>query len=343
MTIENQNNMISRRRKSTPVLLSKSTTSATDEGKRTYSASIRYIIYLLLLHNGLLALVSINFDTIASHDKLHDRLHNEGDSNGKDDNNRIVHEDVLIPPSQSYDIKFSEEIPERPIDWETWSYHDMHEHSCDNYNNDHPVPSLEYWKYLQKKYIEVVDPSYQFDDKVPPTLGYSTDEKGTPPFYYAKISPGKGRGIYASRDIKKGEAFDDGTYVGTIFPDEMAYRRFIFSLPKDMACDATMWTWTQRFEKDGPFHIIMAFEISALLNSSKAPNAVAENEFSTVDIATRDIKKDEEILTDYNMYPTRWGAVGLGRKRGRRAKAGKGERKKRREKEFNQGTKAIMT
>ena len=283
--------MISRRRKPTPLPLpssnSETSTTDTDEEKRKYSARAitQYIMYSLVF---LISLVSRN--TIGY---------------------------TIGHALSSYYAKFSaDEFANpryRPSDWETWSYHDMHEHSCEDYNNDHPVPSLEYWNFLRTKYIEVVDPSYKFDDKVPPTQGYSTDEKGTPPFYYAKVSPGKGRGLYASRDIKKGEAFDDGSHVGTIFPDGMSYRRFIFSLPKDMACDATMWTWTQQFEKGGPFRIVMAFEISALLNGSETEfNAVAENGFSTVDIATRDIKKDEEIIVDYSIYPDRWRAVGLG-------------------------------
>ena len=283
--------MISRRRKSTPLPLpssnSETSTTDTDEEKGKYSARAitQYIMYSLVF---LISFVSRN--TIGY---------------------------TIGHALSSYYAKFSaDEFANpryRPSDWETWSYHDMHEHSCEDYNNDHPVPSLEYWNFLRTKYIEVVDPSYKFDDKVPPTQGYSTDEKGTPPFYYAKVSPGKGRGLYASRDIKKGEAFDDGSYVGTIFPDGMAFRRFFFSLPKDMQCDVTMWMWTQQFEKDGPVRIVVPFEISGLLNGSKTDfNAVADNEFSTVDIATRDIKKDEEIIVDYSIYPDRWRAVGLG-------------------------------
>ena len=279
--------MISRRRKSTPLPLITSATSTT-EVKRKYSATriTQYIVFLLALASS--------FTTI-------------GYTIGQRAN-------LAAPCYAKSSIEFAEWAPSS--DWETWSYHDIHKKSCEDYKNDHPVPSLEYWNYLRTKYNQVVDPTYKFDDKVPPTQGYSTDSKGTPPFYYAKASPGKGRGIYASRDIKKGEAFDDGTYVGTIFPDGMAYRRFLFSLPKDMACDATMWTWTQQFFEGGPYNIIMAFEISALMNSSlsKAPNAVSDSKFSTVDTAQRDIKKDEEILTDYHRYPTRWGLVGLGRK-----------------------------
>jgi len=58
--------------------------------------------------------------------------------------------------------------------------------------------------------------------------------------YYAKKSPGKGRGLFASRDIKKGEVVHDGTNSDVIMSGK-DFRRFIFALPQKMACDATEW------------------------------------------------------------------------------------------------------
>ncbi len=56
------------------------------------------------------------------------------------------------------------------------------------------VPTLEYWQTLRDVYNNEVDSSFLFDDPVPPTQGYTLNENGGPP-YYAKLSPGKGRGL----------------------------------------------------------------------------------------------------------------------------------------------------
>ena len=209
------------------------------------------------------------------------------------------------------------ELPKRPDDWKTWSFRDIRDHfACRDYVNNpiNPLlPSLEYWQFMRKTYLEVVDSTYKFDD-LPPTKGYSVDSLGSPPFYYAKASPGKGRGLFASRDIKKGEAFDDGTSpnsMGTIFPNGMAFRRFLFSLPSEMVCDATRWAWTQQFEEHGPYFMVMSFNIDTLMNSGKNPNAIPPSSTSSMMYATRDIKKDEEILTSYSIYPTKYSSLGL--------------------------------
>ena len=160
------------------------------------------------------------------------------------------------------------------------------------------------------------------NDLVPPTLGYSlTPGVPVPPPYHAKLSPGKGRGLFASRDIDKGELVHDGTVSDIIFPDAMTYRTFVFSLPTNFNCDALEWVWMQQLEQDGGYHLLMGINISSLMNSggrdwndaeSKTVNCVPENEYSGKFYATRGIKEGEEILTDYDVYYTKWSLVGLG-------------------------------
>ena len=88
-----------------------------------------------------------------------------------------------------------------------------------------------------------------------------------PPPYYAKLSPGKGRGLFASRSIKKGSLVHDGTKSDVIFPSARKFRQYIFSLPRNYACDAAEWVWMQQLEKDGPYHLLMGINISSLMNS----------------------------------------------------------------------------
>ena len=187
----------------------------------------------------------------------------------------------------------------------------MHsEFKCSEHAHDQnkPLPDLAFWNYYRDTFKLVVDNDIEFDS-VPPTEGYTMNGDGKQP-YYAKISPGKGRGLFASRDIKKGEVVHDGN-ASDIEMSADDWRSMAFALPQKMACDFSEWTWTQQTEKGGPYKIFTAFNISILMNSSKAPNTMPKSSYSSKMYALRDIKKDEEILTDYKIYPTKWEKVGL--------------------------------
>eukprot|EP00956_Cyclotella_meneghiniana_P005477 scaffold6987_cov72-Cyclotella_meneghiniana.AAC.11 len=204
-----------------------------------------------------------------------------------------------------------------PEGWESFTYFDIRKHlQCTerSHDNNKPLLSLEDWQLFRDTYTRVVDRDQKWDDAVPPTLGYSL-EPGipVPPPFYAKLTAGRGRGLFASRDIRKGELIHKGEHSDVIFPDSMAWRRYIFSLPKPFACDLADWTWTQQFKKNGPYHILTGPNISSLMNTGRKinVNALPESETSGTFYATRDIEKGEEILTDYEVYPTKWKKVGL--------------------------------
>ena len=200
----------------------------------------------------------------------------------------------------------------RPDDWQSWGFHDVHSSfECGKHAHDHnkPMPDMEYWEFYRGTYERVVNNNIKFDS-VLPTEGYTMNENGKQP-YYAKISPGKGRGLFASRDIKKGELVHDGD-ASDIEMSADEWRKLAFALPQKMACDFSEWTWTQQTEKGGPYKIFTAFNISILMNGSKHANTMPPNSYSSKMYATRDIKKDEEILTEYSIYPTLWKKVGLG-------------------------------
>jgi hypothetical protein len=206
-----------------------------------------------------------------------------------------------------------------PNGWETYKFEQVYDHfHCSSHSNDDnkPIPSLDHWIYLRKQYKEYVDGNASFNnDPIPPTQGYTLEnnQQRAAPFY-AKLSPGKGRGIFASRDIKKGELVHDGSNSDVVFPDGNSFRRFIFALPRTMACDVMEWTWTQQFQEGGDYHICLAINISSLMNTGdddEEANALPKSSTSTMFYATKDIKKDEEILTDYEIYDTDWSAVGM--------------------------------
>lgn len=216
--------------------------------------------------------------------------------------------------------RFTRTRPKRtkkiPKDWDTYSFEDVYRHfHCWSHARDNtkPIPSLEQWLFLRKQYNEYVDGSVFFNDPIPPTQGYTLSDDKPPPFY-PKLSPGKGRGLFASRDIKKGEIVHDGTNSDVVFPDAKSFRRFLFALPRTMSCDMMEWTWTQQLHEDGPYHICLSINIASLMNTEsdeEEANALPKTSTSTVFYATRDIRKGEEILTDYSVYETDWVAVGM--------------------------------
>lgn len=91
----------------------------------------------------------------------------------------------------------SNEVPwPWPEDWESYDFRDIRNHfNCEEYRNDQTkrLPIPEHWKIFQTAYINTVDSKAAFNDPVPPGMGYTLMDQSPPP-YYAKHSPGKGRG-----------------------------------------------------------------------------------------------------------------------------------------------------
>eukprot|EP00986_Skeletonema_menzelii_P000240 scaffold67_cov155-Skeletonema_menzelii.AAC.14 len=208
-----------------------------------------------------------------------------------------------------------------PDDRETWTWGRFRqEYECEKYyihQENKRFYTMADWQTMRDIYIQHVDSSYVFDDPIPPTKGYSLQGKGNPPPFYAALSPGSGRGLFASRDIHEGELVHNGTISDVSFPNADAFRRFMFALPtKEMACDVTEWTWTQPLHKNGPLKLMTSFTISILVNEAddeEEMNILPESEVSSLFYATRDIQKGEEITTSYDtLYSADFDEVGLG-------------------------------
>jgi len=133
-----------------------------------------------------------------------------------------------------------------------------------------PLPTLEDWTTMREVYTQVVEPALKFLDPIPPTKGYtyekSEDGEALPPPYYARTSPGKGRGLFATRNIKEGELVHRGGHESdVVFPDGVSWRRYVFTLPNRLACTISDWNWTQRLEDGGPLRMIVNLNVSDLL------------------------------------------------------------------------------
>ena len=197
----------------------------------------------------------------------------------------------------------------KPNEWEKFGFYQLRHHfNCEGLDADtKPLPTSQDWAIYKNMYKIMVDEHAIFDDSVPSTEGYTLNKIGPPPFYAALGT--RGRGLFASRDIKKGELVHDGSSNDLRFPNALAWRRYVFSLPRRMACDAIDWTWTQR---QG---ILTAMNTSILMNAANWMSEKGKTEpnlsASTKMYATRDIKKGEELLYDYKDRDKDWGSVCL--------------------------------
>ena len=99
----------------------------------------------------------------------------------------------------------------KPPDWETYGfYKTRHYFQCKEHAHklNKPLPTIEYWNELKDAYRKYVDDTIQFDESVSPVDGYNFDGLGNPQPYHAGHGK-RGRGLFASRDIKRGELVHD--------------------------------------------------------------------------------------------------------------------------------------
>ena len=66
-----------------------------------------------------------------------------------------------------------------------------------------------------------------------------------PPFKAGQTSDGKGRGIFATLDIKKGEMIYGLSKNYIFFKSGNEFRRFLDALDDEKACDLMKFTWPQ--------------------------------------------------------------------------------------------------
>lgn len=190
-------------------------------------------------------------------------------------------------------------------EWESFSFRELYKHfDCSSHARDQTkrLYSPMKWNTLNDKYRELFG-------KATPSL-----EAYVPP-YYANYSNGKGRGVFASRDIKVGERVHDGMKRTVFFDDGMSFKRFVVSLStREMSCDVMEWVWTQQVGEARKFRMCVNLNDSAFMNNGGKDGsniAPKPNEFSLDFYATRNIKTGEELLYDYGQYDTDWGFFGL--------------------------------
>lgn len=116
-----------------------------------------------------------------------------------------------------------------------------------------------------------------------------------PPEIRIKNSPGRGRGVFASRDFKKNEIVE-------IAPALYISNEDLVGLPP---CKLEDYFFASNYEEDNVTGrgVSIGLGYTSLYNHKKRPNATYWAVKETIIIkATKDIKKNEEIFIDYGWY-----------------------------------------
>ncbi|GMH50808.1 hypothetical protein TrVE_jg139, partial [Triparma verrucosa] len=182
---------------------------------------------------------------------------------------------------------------------------------CNEYKEagNMPLHTSAVWKYLRDVYELIVGEASTIDPDNDGSMSGTKDVE-------MKVSPGKGRGLFAKRDFLKGDEVFTTIYGG--FYDSQAYRDYLRYLSisgnNDLACDVLQWAYVMKTQlpeqiektylKSG---LVVGFDInpgSIVNNDNKNPNvgALNGNVARDVHIALRDIRKGEELLASYSAF-----------------------------------------
>jgi len=139
--------------------------------------------------------------------------------------------------------------------------------------------------------------------------------------------PGKGRGVIALQDIPEG-TFVWGSIHTARFPSPVMFRRFLASLPDDLACDVMVWAYVEEHppirndremnDQDDDHTTNTVPTISVDLDAGSFMNSVSANTTTNLDPDTyrtnRLVKAGEELILDYRDFEMEgsWNAAGFG-------------------------------
>ena len=192
---------------------------------------------------------------------------------------------------------------------EDYTVNDLWEHwDCDKiFEEPRPIHSPETWAHTRKVYQAVVGT----EDS---TVQADSDIDGFHVHVISKQSPGKGRGNYAGRDIRKGEIIYSGINTARFrWGDD--YREFLNSIEPHIACDVLQWAYVQDMGDtdldDDDLMVSVDLDAGSFCNDGDGyPNKGCDMEAAkgypggckTNYFALRDIKEGEELLCDYSSF-----------------------------------------
>merc|ERR1712157_529342 len=180
------------------------------------------------------------------------------------------------------------------------------------YQKPRPIPSREQFEEAVRLYNSMTDEK---------SLHLDASTSGLVVELEVKQVEGKGRGIFAARDITKGEV-PWTTSSAAMFYEAEDYRRFILGLEVGMACDVLQWAYAGEDDEDG-LYVAVELNESAMCNDGgreggnvgcyEEDPAMNCNDDHAHDYILRDMKKGEELLCIYAHFSdvSTWYHMGL--------------------------------
>ncbi|KAL7430751.1 hypothetical protein ACHAXM_002342 [Skeletonema potamos] len=121
--------------------------------------------------------------------------------------------------------------------------------------------------------------------------------------YYTAYSDGRGRGNFASRNIKQGEMIYNGYKNAAFFQEGESFKRFVALLSKEAACDVLEWAFMQDLTNDGNAVLCLDMDGGALFNDGSPYHNIECKERSSLNkYANREIRKGEELTEFYEDF-----------------------------------------
>lgn len=156
-------------------------------------------------------------------------------------------------------------------EWEDWNMNQFREYyDCEQVlSQERPVPDNDTYILLRETYMEVAGSAGSFLDDG----GFTVKVKGAQ-------SPGKGRGVFAEQFIPKGTLMYTSRQKA-YYPNASSYRKLLMSIPADLACDVTMWTYIQHLstnDDDKELVLVTELDFGSLVNNGVFPSAEAREE-----------------------------------------------------------------
>jgi hypothetical protein len=196
--------------------------------------------------------------------------------------------------------------------------------------NIRPILSASEWMTMRRTYHEMVGPN---KSSIAPL---SATEDGFHVPIEVKEAPGKGRGVFATTNIKQGTLVHNATRQSALFHNGISFRRYLALLPNNLACEVLQLHFAFHFidgdddeddddddEDSGDHYYTIAVELDAngLVNepnrhskgnranraNNNQPNIDCDPELAkdfgggcdVLDFATRDIAAGEELICFY--------------------------------------------
>lgn len=173
---------------------------------------------------------------------------------------------------------------------DTYLLHDWKLEGCWRKGQSTTIHDRATWEYLQDAYRRAVPPGTS-TIAIEPTSGVMVPHE-------IRLIPGKGRGVFATKNIKKGEVIWKNIQSAE-FEDELSWRRFVSSIPYELACDVHQWAYVEYDEDDKISILYLDLDDGSFTNT---PDGDQDENSTTeeVSIALRDIKAGEEITMSYS-------------------------------------------